>query len=80
MARIPNVERDDAPPEVLAIYDAFQRERGNVPNMMKAMAHRPRHLTSMVEHFRTVMSTGTVPTKLKELIAVRVSQMNHCDY
>ena len=80
MSRIPKIERDAAPPAVHAIYDGFFRERGNVPNMMKTMARRPRHLVTMVEHMKAVLSAGTVPTKLKELIAVQVSKLNGCDY
>jgi alkylhydroperoxidase family enzyme len=34
----------------------------------------------MIAHFRTVMNTGTIPAKLKELLFVRVSQMNRCEY
>ena len=46
-----------------------------------AFAAAPLALTDLaIEHFRTVMSTGTVPTKLKELCVVRVSQLNNCDY
>jgi alkylhydroperoxidase family enzyme len=34
----------------------------------------------MIAHFRAVMETGTVPVKLKELVIVRVSQLNACEY
>lgn len=56
------------------------KERGNVPNMFRTVAHRPEYLRTMIAHFRTVMNTGTVPAKLKELVTVRVSQINQCDY
>jgi alkylhydroperoxidase family enzyme len=44
------------------------------------MALRTRHLQTMIAHFRTVMSEGTVPPTLKELLAVRVSAINRCRY
>ena len=48
--------------------------------MFRTVAHRPEVLRTMIAHFRAVMETGTLPGKLKELLFVRVSQINHCDY
>ncbi|MGH9519093.1 MAG: carboxymuconolactone decarboxylase family protein [Terriglobales bacterium] len=48
--------------------------------MFRTVAHRPELLRTMLAHFRAVMEGGTVPLKLKELLAVRVSQINACDY
>ena len=62
------------------IFDKYLQERGNIPNMFRTVAHRPEYLRTMIAHFRTVMNTGTVTTKLKELCVVRVSQINHCKY
>lgn len=78
--RISRVNSADAPESVRPLYDAMYQARGNVPNMFRTAAHRPELLRTMVEHFRCVMETGTVSTKLKELLAVRVSQINDCDY
>jgi alkylhydroperoxidase family enzyme len=54
--------------------------RGNIPNMFRTVAHRPEIMRTMVAHFRAVMETGTVPTKLKELVIVRTTQINRCEY
>ncbi len=62
------------------IFDQLQRERGNVPNMFRTVAHRPEILRTLVAHWRTVLNTGTVPIKLKELLVVRTSQVNRCEY
>ncbi|HET9743711.1 MAG TPA: carboxymuconolactone decarboxylase family protein [Terriglobales bacterium] len=62
------------------VFDHYQKARGNVPNMFRTMAHRPEILRSMVAHFRAVMETGTISAKLKELVIVRTSQINHCEY
>ncbi len=37
-------------------------------------------VTLMAAHFRAILNTGTVEKKLKELVAVRVSHLNLCDY
>jgi hypothetical protein len=62
------------------IFETYQRERGNVPNMFRTMAHRPELLRTMIAHFRVVMSPTTVSVRLKELIAVAVSGIHDCAY
>ncbi len=71
---------DEVTDEARGIFDVFLRERGNVPNMFRTVAVRPKHLTTLIAHFRTVMNEGAVPPLLKELIAVRVSSINGCRY
>lgn len=71
---------DEVPDTVRAIFEAYLAERGNVPNMFRTVAVRPEHLTTMIAHFRTVMTEGDVPPLLKELVAVRVSSINRCRY
>jgi alkylhydroperoxidase family enzyme len=78
--RISRLDRSAVDAEVGAIYDHFIQVRGNIPNMFKTVAHRPEILRTMIAHFRAIMETGTVPAQLKELLFVRVSQINHCDY
>jgi uncharacterized peroxidase-related enzyme len=34
----------------------------------------------MIAHMEAVLNTGTLPTSLKELVIVRTSQMNGCEY
>ena len=78
--RISRLERSAVDAEVGAIFDHFMKVRGNIPNMFRTVAHRPEYLRTLIAHFRTVMNTGTIPIKLKELLVVRVSQMNRCEY
>jgi len=78
--RIRPREASEVTPEVRSIFEVFLRERGNIPNMFRTVAARPRHLQTMIAHFRTVMNEGDVPTALKELIAIRVSSLNRCRY
>jgi alkylhydroperoxidase family enzyme len=80
MSRLTKIAPDEASPEARAVFDDFLKERGNVPNMFRTIAHRPDILRTMTAHFRAVMNTGTVDKKLKEMVAVRVSHINHCDY
>jgi uncharacterized peroxidase-related enzyme len=80
MSRISRLDRSEVAPEIAGLYDKVFAQRGNVPNMFRVMAHRPEIFATMQAHFAAVLSTGTVPTKLKELIIVRTSQVNETPY
>src|SRR5579863_5200164 len=80
MSRISRLDRSEVTPDVAALYDKVFALRGNVPNMFRVMAHRPEIFATMQAHFAAVLNTGTVPTKLKELIIVRTSQVNVTPY
>ncbi|MGA2205846.1 MAG: carboxymuconolactone decarboxylase family protein [Terracidiphilus sp.] len=80
MSRISRLDRSEVTPGIAALFDKVYAQRGNVPNMFRAMAHRPEIFSTMQAHFAAVLSTGSVPTKLKELIVVRTSQVNKTPY
>jgi len=78
--RITPLKPEEATPEVRPIFEAYLKERGNIPNMFRTVALRPAHLRTMIGHFRTVMNEGTVPPLLKELLWIRISHLNRCRY
>lgn len=80
MSRISRLDRSQVNAQTAALYDKAFLLRGNVPNMFRVMAHRPEIYATMQAHFAAVLNTGTVSTKLKELIIVRTSQMNDTPY
>jgi uncharacterized peroxidase-related enzyme len=80
MSRISRLDRSEVTPEMAALYDKAFAQRGNVPNMFRVMAHRPEIFATMQAHFGAVLNSGTVSTKLKELIIVRTSQVNVTPY
>ncbi len=80
MSRISRVDRSQVTPDLDALFDEIYTQRGNVPNMFRVMAHRPQIFATMQAHFAAVLNTGTVPTRLKELIIVRTSQVNKTPY
>lgn len=80
MSRISRLDRSDVTPDIASLYDKIFAQRGNVPNMFRVMAHRPEIFSTMQAHFAAVLNTGTVPTRLKELIIVRTSQINETPY
>jgi len=80
MSRIHRLDRTEVSGELVSLFDKIFSIRGNVPNMFRTMAHRPEIFRTMMAHFDAVLNTGTVPTKLKELIIVRTSQINQTPY
>lgn len=80
MPRLSKLPPDQADVTSREVFDRFVRERGHVPNMFRTAAHRPEIMKTMTQHFTTVMTTGTVPRKLKEMVSVRVSYLNRCEY
>ena len=80
MSRISRLDKTQVDEPTGAIFDTYIQERGKVPNMFRTVAHRPEIFRTMIAHFRAIMNTGTVPAKLKELVIVRTSQINRCEY
>ncbi|HEX8996324.1 MAG TPA: carboxymuconolactone decarboxylase family protein [Ktedonobacterales bacterium] len=80
MPRIRPLGPDEATPEAREVLEGFVRERGNMPNMFRTMALRPEIMRTAADHMKAVFNTGTVETRLKEMLAVRVSQINDCHY
>ncbi len=80
MPRLTKLSPEKAAPEARRTLEGFLKERGNIPNMFRTVAHRGEILTTMTAHFNTVMAKGTVERKLKEMISVRVSHINLCKY
>ena len=80
MSRISRLDRSEVTPAIAALFDKAFAQRGNVPNMFRVMAHRPEIFATLQAHFGAVLNTGTVTTKLKELLIVRTSQINETPY
>jgi uncharacterized peroxidase-related enzyme len=80
MPRISRLNRSEVDASLQPIYDRFLQERGNVPYFFRTVAHRPEIMQTMAAHMKAVLSTGTLSTKLKELVVVRTSQLNCTAY
>jgi uncharacterized peroxidase-related enzyme len=80
MPRIRPLEPDEVSAEARAVFDRFETQRGNIPNMFRTMALRPAIMETAEAHMRAILTTGAVSERLKEMLAVRVSQINDCNY
>jgi uncharacterized peroxidase-related enzyme len=80
MARLTPIDPAQADPSVKGLFEDFLRERGAVPNMFRTLAHDPELLRTWFAMFRATLREGAVPTRVKEMVAVRVSKLNSCTY
>ncbi len=80
MSVVRKLDKAEVGPVAREIFETYERERGAVPNMFRTLAHRPELLRTAIAHFRAAAEGGTLPPKLKELAAVKVSRLNACDY
>ena len=80
MPRIKPLDSGDVDPEMRKVFARYQRDRGNIPNMFRTMAYRPEIAATADAHMQAIFNTGTVEKRLKEMLAVRVSQINDCAY
>lgn len=72
-SRIPMLERDHVPPEIQAIYDALEKQRGVVPSMFKTLAHTPELAVGIAAFLKPLLGDGALPAWYKELVATRVA-------
>jgi uncharacterized peroxidase-related enzyme len=79
MARIPQISPEAATGRAKDLLVAVKVKLGLVPNMTRAMANAPAVLDGYLQ-FRGALGKGTLPTKVREQIALAVSQANGCDY
>ncbi|GAC1383080.1 MAG: hypothetical protein NVSMB33_10850 [Ktedonobacteraceae bacterium] len=76
MSRIPPVEHIELP----AIERATGGVGGEMAMLFQVMTHRPELARQSIQLLETAMRPGMVDARLKELLAVRVSQVNACFY
>ena len=80
LARVPMLERDEAPEDVQPLYDKLLAERHVVPNMFKVLANVPGMPQAVAAFLKPLVGDGALPGWYKELVATRVASLNDCEY
>jgi alkylhydroperoxidase family enzyme len=68
------------PPDDSTQLPRLDMASATMETMLRVMAHRPAIMQQIMQLIETAMRQGTVEPTLKELLAIRVSQVNHCFY
>ncbi len=76
MPRLSYIEMDKASPEVREIYEKMLK--GSVGNVQKLLAHRPEVLKNFLVFYGSVGKA--LEKRLYEMVYIRVSMLNGCNY
>jgi len=79
MPRIRPIDRASAPAETQEMLDGVEKKLGAVPNVIATLAQSPASLQAYLR-FSQLLSGGVVSARLREQIALAVSQANGCRY
>lgn len=79
MPRIQPVRLETAEPKTAELLSGVKKKLGMVPNLVSTMAQSPAVANAYLG-FSQTLAGGLLPAKLREQIALTVSQANECDY
>lgn len=77
--RIPAIDSSNASPVQQQLLDAVTASVGRVPNLIATMMQSPVVARAYLA-FSRILSVGTLSSKLREQIALAVSEANSCEY
>lgn len=80
MPHIPTLSDEEMSSEAKRILDEIEQAMGRRPNLFRTYANHAPLLRANWHKLKAVMMEGALPRKLKEAIALLVSQDNGCEY
>ena len=79
MQRIPTVDIASAPEGSKPVMEQIKSTFGKVPNIFASVANSPAALKTLMGMF-AVLDEGALAGKVHEAIALRIGELNGCDY
>jgi len=80
-SRFPMTELDELPDDLRERIGEIARRSGFVPNIFRALGHRPAELRAFLDYHDALMNREGGLTKAeRELVVVATSGANHCTY
>jgi uncharacterized peroxidase-related enzyme len=80
-SRFGMTELDDLPDDLRERVGELSRRSGFVPNVIRALGHRPAELRAFLDYHDALMDRSEGLTKAeRELVVVATSGANHCTY
>lgn len=79
MPRIRPVNKDNADAATAELLESVQKKLGKVPNLIATMANSPAVAKAYLG-FSQSLSSGKLPARLREQIALVVGETNNCGY
>ncbi|XP_063046609.1 uncharacterized protein si:ch211-175m2.5 [Engraulis encrasicolus] len=81
-SRYPVPPKTDLPNDIVEVMDEVETKGGFLPNVFKALSHRPEEFRAFFSYYNALMNkeTGNLSKADRELIVVATSAHNHCLY
>lgn len=80
MARVRDIEVDEAPAELRPLYRRIENEFGPFLSQVKVFAHRPPILEHLMGLVLDLSAEQAVPKRYLEIAVLAVSKLNECRY
>ena len=80
MARVSYVEKPQAGPEALPIYEDLEKRIGKVLNPIKTIAHSPKLLKDWWQMMMTLLGDLDLDARIREMALLRIFRLTGCDY
>ncbi len=77
--RIPMLDIAELDPELRAMVEKWQGDGGD-PNFIRAFGRLPESLKQFVKFYSPLVRKGLVEHRTKELVRLRLAQLNTCQY
>jgi len=74
------VEREQANEETLAFYDESEERFQALLNIFKVFGHQPEYGTVFTNMIMAILKDGVLDWKTKELLILKATQRNECQY
>jgi len=74
------VEREQANEETLAFYDAAEERFQALLTIFKVFGHQPEYGTAFTNMVMAILKDGVIDWKTKELLILKATQRNDCQY
>jgi uncharacterized peroxidase-related enzyme len=79
MAVVSYLANDEVADKIRPIFEGIEKKGGQVPNVLRVMAHNPEMLEAFLGLNATLPKTK-LDGKLRELVYIRTSELNGCAY
>lgn len=80
MSRIPAVDPKEATGKSAELMEQARQKMGQVPNLLRVMAHSPAALQGYMSLSGTFGGSNTFSGKVREQVALVIAHDNHCTY
>lgn len=74
------VAEEKAAADLKPIYEGMKQTFGRMPNFFGVLAHKPEVLKAFLPLYSAVTGPGAVEQKYKELVYLKTSIVNGCEY